>query len=39
MTHVETTVATDQDVTALDTMHQALSEKRLLPEAHGVDGA
>ena len=39
MTHVETTVATDQDVTAVDTLHHALADQALLPAVHVVDGA
>jgi transposase len=39
ITHVETTWATDQDVTAVHTIHQALAEQALLPEVHLVDGA
>jgi transposase len=39
ITHVETTLATDQDVTAVDTIHQGLVAKTLLPEVHLVDGA
>jgi transposase len=39
ITHVETTLATDQDVTAVDTIHQGLADKALLPEVHLVDGA
>jgi transposase len=36
---VETTVATDQDVTAVDTIHQGLADQALRPEVHLVDGA
>jgi transposase len=39
ITHVETTVATDQDVTAVDTIHQGLANQALRPEVHLVDGA
>jgi transposase len=39
ITHVETTRATDQDVTAVETIHQGLADKALLPEVHLVDGA
>ena len=39
ITHVETTLATDQDVTAVDTIHHGLADKALLPEVHLVDGA
>jgi transposase len=39
ITHVETTVATDQDVTAVDTIHHELAAQELLPEVHVVDGA
>jgi transposase len=39
ITHVETTVSTDQDVTAIDTIHQELLAQRLLPEVHFVEGA
>lgn len=39
ITHVETTVATDQDITVVDTIHQALEHQALLPEVHLVDGA
>jgi transposase len=37
--HVETTMATDQDVTVVDTIHQALEQQDRLPEVHLVDGA
>jgi transposase len=37
--HVETTLATDQDVTAVDTIHHGLADKALLPDVHLVDGA
>jgi len=39
ITHVETTMATDQDVTVVDTIHQALEQQNCLPEVHLVDGA
>jgi transposase len=39
ITHVETTLATDQDVTAVDTIHHALADQALLPTVHLVDGA
>jgi transposase len=39
ITHVETTPATDQDVTAVETIHHGLADKALLPEVHLVDGA
>jgi transposase len=39
ITHVETTDATDQDVTAVDTIHQGLAAQARLPEVHLVDGA
>jgi transposase len=39
ITHVETTTATDQDVTVVDSIHQALDQRELLPEVHLVDGA
>ena len=39
ITHVETTLATDQDVTAVDTIHHALADQALLPTGHLVDGA
>jgi transposase len=39
ITHVETTVATDQDITAVDTIHHDLAAQKLLPEVHLVDGA
>jgi transposase len=39
MTHVETTMATEQDVTVVDTSHQALEQHNRLPEVHLVDGA
>jgi transposase len=39
LTHVETTTATDQDVTVVDPIHQALEQHELLPEVHLVDGA
>jgi transposase len=39
ITHVETTLATDQDVTAVETIHHGLADKALLPEVHLVDGA
>ena len=37
ITHVETTVATTQDPTVLPSIHQALSEKEILPQQHLVD--
>jgi transposase len=39
ITHVETTLATTQDVTVVETIHQALAQQALLPEVHLVDGA
>ena len=39
MTHVETTLATDQDVTVVETMHHKLAAQALLPTVHVVDGA
>lgn len=39
ITHVETTLATDQDVTAVETIHRGLAEKNLLPDEHVADGA
>src|SRR5262245_30915118 len=39
ITHVETTMATDQDVTVIDTIHHALAQHHRLPDVHVVDGA
>jgi transposase len=39
ITHVETTEATAQDVTMVETIHQALDKQALLPAVHFVDGA
>ncbi len=39
ITHVETTLATEQDVTAVEQIHHALSAKALLPAEHFADGA
>jgi transposase len=39
ITHVETTMATDQDVTAVDAIHHALEQHNRLPGVHVVDGA
>jgi transposase len=39
ITHVETTMATDQDVTVIDPIHQALEQQSRLPGVHLVDGA
>ena len=39
ITAVATTVATDQDVTAGDTIHPKLAAPALLPAVHLVDGA
>lgn len=39
ITHVATTAATDQDVTALDGIHDGLAERGLLPSEHLADGA
>jgi transposase len=39
ITQVETTSATDQDVSVVDTMHQALAQQNRLPGVHVVDGA
>jgi transposase len=39
ITHVETTLATDQDVTKVDAIHKGLAAKELLPSQHLADGA
>ena len=39
LTHVATTAATDQDVTAVEAVHERLAERELLPEEHLADGA
>ena len=39
ITHVETTRATDQEVTVVDTIHHGLADQALLPEVHVVEGA
>ena len=39
ITHGETTIATDQDVTAVNTIHHGLAAHALLPEGPLVDGA
>lgn len=39
ITHVETTMATEQDVTVIDTIHHALAQQQHVPEVHLVDGA
>jgi transposase len=39
ITHVETTMATDQDVTVIDAIHHALAHHNRLPAVHVVDGA
>ena len=39
ITHVATTAATDQDVTALDDIHDGLDARGLLPAEHLADGA
>src|SRR5262249_24397553 len=39
ITHVKTTLGTDQDVTVVDTIHHRLANEALLPEVHLVDGA
>ena len=39
ITHVATTAATDQDVTALDAIHDGLDARGLLPAEHLADGA
>jgi transposase len=39
ITHVETTMATDQDVTVIDAIHHSLAQHNRLPETHFVDGA
>ena len=39
ITHVETTLATNQDVTVVETMHHRLADQALFPAVHGVDGA
>jgi transposase len=37
ITHVETTLATQQDVEAVEAIHQGLAEQGLLPKVHLVD--
>ena len=39
ITQVETTLATDRDVTAVDTIHHALADQAWLPTVHLVAGA
>ena len=39
LTHVATTAATDQDVTAVGEIHEGLAEKDLVPAEHLADGA
>lgn len=39
ITHVATTLATEQDVTIVDSIHESLQEKGLLPDDHLLDGA
>ncbi len=39
ITHVETTRATEQDVTVIDAIHQSLAQHDWLPAVHLVDGA
>jgi transposase len=39
ITHVATTLATEQDVTVVETMHHGLADQALLPTVHVVDGA
>ena len=39
ITHVETTMAADQDVTVVDTIHHTLEQQNRLPGVHLVDGA
>ncbi len=39
ITHVATTMATEQDVTMVDSIHESLQEKELLPDDHLLDGA
>jgi Transposase DDE domain len=39
ITHVKTSLATDQDVTVVDTIHHGLANEALLPEVHLVDVA
>lgn len=39
ITHVQTTLATDQDITVVDELHQSLKEKNLLPQDHLLDAA
>lgn len=39
LTHVATTAATDQDVTAVEDIHDGLAERELLPGEHLADGA
>ncbi len=37
VTHVETTLATEQDIDHLETIHDALAQRQLLPKQHLVD--
>jgi transposase len=39
ITHVATTAATEQDVTVVEIIYQALAQQALLPAVHLVDGA
>ena len=39
ITHVATTLATEQDVTMVERIHESLQEKGLLPDDHLLDGA
>jgi transposase len=39
ITHVETTIAPDQDVTVVEAIHHRLADQALLPAVHVVDGA
>lgn len=39
ITHVETTIATEQDVDQVDAIHEALAQRDLLPRQHLVDSA
>jgi transposase len=39
ITHVETTIAPEQDVTVVEMMHHGLADQALLPMVHVVDGA
>ena len=39
MTHVETTIAPEPEVTVVETLHHGLAAQALLPTVHVVDGA